>query len=160
MPYEFNKELDLLIIPGGADMNPTRGYVRNEPYSSLSFLQGNIDPFIEYFRHYLLDIYIDKGIPIVGICLGHQILGSRFGSKLMPHITNHTEGLHTIKAGKDELKVNTSHHQAILELGKDLEEIAYSVNAEGRKDCIEAFKHKTLPICGVNIVRHSIVIWN
>ena len=56
----------------------------------------------------------------------------------------------TRKEGKFE--VNSHHHQAVLysTLSKELDMLVYADNEEDSQDCIvEAFKHKTLPIVGI-----------
>lgn len=146
MPDEFRDDIDLLILPGGADLSAT-----NKAFlpQTLSYQHGKTDPHIEFFRTYLLDSYIENKIPIFGICLGFQLLAAHFGSKMLAHIDGHTDGLHLLKSDKHEYKVNTSHHQAVSILSSNLEAVAFGISSAGNVECVEAFRHKTLPIAGV-----------
>lgn len=145
MPDEFKKDLDLLIIPGGMDMNAsTRAFL-----PSISFNHGCTDPYFEYFRSFILDVYIENEIPIFGICLGFQLLAARFNSKLFPDISGHTSGMHYVETTDLRIKVNTYHHQAIKELGEELIPLAYSTTKNGKKELVEAFTHKEYKISGV-----------
>jgi len=149
MPDEFRGDLDLLIITGGADLSATNKAFLGR---KLSYQHGKTDPHIEFFRTFLLDSYIEHKIPIFGICLGFQLLAAHFGSKMYAHIDGHdvNTGLHMIKSKNHEYKVNTSHHQAVSILGSDLEAVAFSgAGCVNNVECVEAFKHKTLPIAGV-----------
>lgn len=137
------------------DLNPcVPGFVGQ----SLDYLTGSVDPYYEFFRKNLLYLYIEKKIPLFGICLGFQMLASEFDSELISHLPDHDEGFHSVVANKLDIKVNTSHHQGVTELGPDLIEVAYSTNKEGKKEVCEAFKHRSLPMAAVNIERHFIVI--
>lgn len=147
MPDEFRDDLDLLIITGGADLSATNKAFLGQ---KLSYQHGKTDPHIEFFRTFLLDSYVEHKIPIFGICLGFQLLAAHFGSKMYAHIDGHTDGLHLIKSNKHEYKINSSHHQAVSILGADLEAVAFSsTSCSENVECVEAFKHKTLPIAGV-----------
>ena len=62
---QFPKEKpDFLIIPGGGIM-----LTNEEKY-----------PFIKKAKDYILNL--DKKIPVLGLCLGHQLIGITFGGKL------------------------------------------------------------------------------
>ena len=144
MPDEFRDDLNLLILPGGADLSAT-----NKSFlPTYNYQHGKTDSAIEFFRTYILDGYIENSIPIFGICLGFQLLASHFGSKMFAHINGHQEGFHIVKSDKLELKVNTFHHQAILKLSEELTPYATSYSKGGYPECIEAFIHKTKPIAG------------
>lgn len=61
---EVDSTLDLLILPGGKDVNPLR-------YGQIpSLFTGYQEPLLEYFDVTMLPRYIEQGVPIFGICRG------------------------------------------------------------------------------------------
>ena len=140
---------DLLVIPGGADVDPSR-------YGEMpGYWTTNPDVYKEHFDRILLPQYINAKTCIVGICRGAQSLVTYFGGKLYQHYDQdyspqHERGklVHEVvnsKNPKDRFKVNSLHHQAFRELPDCLEELYYNhVNLN-----VEIFRHKELPIFGV-----------
>jgi gamma-glutamyl-gamma-aminobutyrate hydrolase PuuD len=123
--------LDLIIIPGGPDIAPNRyGYV---PDLSTS----KSDPIREYFDAYIIPKAIKEGIPLFGICRGHQALAVLNGFTLIQHMYHETNESHkrfdevhevvfeenslpfgaskskTAKNNKREMSVNSIHHQVV-----------------------------------------------
>jgi putative glutamine amidotransferase len=76
-------DIDLLVLPGGADVNPDR---YNEPRDLLTQRQ---DPFFEDFDNHVLPLYVEAGTPIFGICRGFQSGSVFFGAKLNQHVDNY-----------------------------------------------------------------------
>lgn len=131
---EVRKGLDLLVIPGGPDVNPMR-YL--EPTDEFSLWNGKPCVFKERFDEVLLPKYIENRTPIFGICRGHQSLAVYFGGKLIqdmaeqgfdhesngedrtkkPHAVKLTDaGLYdTPNISKKPFAVNSIHHQCIDE---------------------------------------------
>lgn len=157
---DFVPDLDLLVLPGGLDLNPVNaGKVP-------SFNTTNTDVMKQYFYEVHLKKYIGK-VPIFGICLGFQQLACFFGSKLTQDLKMHKNSLDRWEEGhkisvvgsKKKLPVNSHHHQAILleDLGSDLKPLATSFCEDSGKTfkvknyspIVEAFEHKVLPIAGV-----------
>ncbi|MEI6581846.1 MAG: gamma-glutamyl-gamma-aminobutyrate hydrolase family protein [bacterium] len=89
--------------------------------------------------------------PIVGICLGCQIIGYSYGASLYKQFKNLRKGLFPIVAvrrsrvlgGQDKSMVFQSNHWIITELPKDL--VCVAASDEGA----EIIRHKTKPIWGV-----------
>jgi len=168
---EVDESLDLLVIPGGSDVDPGRynqapGYYNSKP-----------DPIKEYFDTAILPKYIENGTPILGICRGAQSIAVLFKAQLIQHmyhesnteILGRSATVHTLtladeskfkseyvkaysdKAGKIKpIKVNSMHHQCISAYNfpsNILEIIAYYKGSNPTS--IEAFRHKTLPIYGL-----------
>jgi putative glutamine amidotransferase len=164
------KELDLLVLPGGLD-------VLSNNYAEVpSFYAGQANPHLEWFDMFMLPNYIDANIPIFGVCRGMQTLAVNFGCKLIQHIwwdhgysTNSRESIAhkgltgTLPDGsKTKVNINSLHHQGVmfdelfpnsLELlivngkrvtNKETQEVSYVGD-----NIVEAFKHKELPIVGV-----------
>ena len=146
-PHFRNYDIDLLVLPGGLD-------IRNNEIPS--FHSQNTDVWKQYFIDNDLDLYIEKEIPVFGICAGFQALCQKYGCKLTQHIYHEAkDGEHYlyVKDGKRNLtkfgkdKVSSSHHQGVLENGfnySDLQALFYAEDA-----VIEAFRHRTLNIAGV-----------
>jgi len=159
MPWEEYVEVDLLLLPGGMDTNPTN-------YGEIpSFNAGHIDVFKEFFFKERLKNYIGK-TAIFGICLGMQQLGIHFGSKLTQHSLFHAESPDRWQAGHEvrvsespetKFKINSHHHQYIgnKDLSKELKPLFEADNEDHAKKMsksqfiIEGFQHKELPIVGL-----------
>lgn len=154
-----NTDIDLLVLPGGADVNPARyGGVlgRSVGFPNRAF---------EEFDFYMLQKYVETGIPIFGICRGLQTLNVHFGGSLKnvdSEPTSYQEGqpVHALQIdGKKYIEVSSNHHQAIDRLASDFEAIAYGYEVKkdsktkesvvGDKLNIEVIRHTRLPIAAV-----------
>ena len=51
------------------------------------------------------------GIPLFGVCRGHQFLNAMSGGKLTQHITSYHPKWHTLSSGE---LVNSYHHQGVI----------------------------------------------
>jgi GMP synthase (glutamine-hydrolysing) len=128
--YELNKRLNIrgLILSGG----PQSVYREGAP---------KLDPKI-----------LDIGLPILGICYGHQLLAYMHGGVVKPSergeygVTYVTvarpvgilEGLSRVE------KVWMSHSDSVYTLPEEYEVLAYTENCP-----VAAFKHKSKPFFGV-----------
>ena len=73
------EDLDLLVLPGGADIAP-------QSFGEVpGFHTSNTDVMKQYFFDNNLDQYLTNNTPIFGICLGFQQLCVKFGGKLEQH---------------------------------------------------------------------------
>lgn len=119
------QDLDLLILPGGLDLNPSASDVVPSYYTS------NSDVMKQYFYDVNLDQYLKIGTPIFGICLGFQQLCVKFGGTLVQnypfdHSVKHRGDLvdelvvlkHLTVTSKP--KVNSLHHQGCFELPNEM----------------------------------------
>ena len=128
---EVREDLDLLVLPGGADVDTTRYGELPEYYTT------NPNMILEYFDRVRLPEYINNGQSILGICRGMQSLGVYFGAKLIQEIGGHpystksrSELVHKVwiydstipkdlletkgaKGGEVYIETNSLHHQAI-----------------------------------------------
>lgn len=156
MPFEDFVDVDLLVLPGGPDLQPAN-------YGQApSWYTGSAEPFKEYFYREKLKLYVEKQTPIFGICLGFQMLNVFFGGSLEQHLLYHPSSKDRREAGhkikfvgrKTAVEVNSHHHQGILksQVSKDFEIIAVEdfKDTEAHLDLVvEAIWHKKLPIAGV-----------
>lgn len=78
----IHKNLDLLVLPGGADVLSTRYGQKPD------VLCGKSDIHLEYFDTYILPQYIENRTPIFGICRGFQGISVTFGASLIQHVDN------------------------------------------------------------------------
>jgi putative glutamine amidotransferase len=141
--------LDGIILSGGGDVMPLA--YGQEPHPA-SLLQ---DPMRDRVEIAAIKGALAKGLPILGICRGIQILNVAMGGTLIQDIPSQvsgacqhysraegTTGMHTMEIeagtllsqvlGKTSLAVNSYHHQSIDKLGKGLR-----INARARDGVIE-----------------------
>ncbi len=136
-----------LLIPGGNDLDP---FYYNEP------MMSNVRPVSRKrsdFEFSLLNEVVSLRKPVFGICYGMQLVNVAFGGTLYQDIEsqvsveiNHKKDYHIIVITenrfleKGKFSVNSTHHQAIKELGPDLLAFAYAPD-----NLIEAFYMKDYP---------------
>ena len=130
--------LDGLLVPGGGDFAPARPYPAAVAFELVPAEQLASDAA-------LLDAALARGLPVLGICYGMQLLAQRCGGTFVydiatdcpeaaPHRLPEPDGRHAIDVragsrlaellGVTSLQVNSSHHQAVLEPGRGLRAVA------------------------------------
>ena len=147
-------DCDGLIICGGSDLNPM---LYNEEING----SVGIDDERDAAEFALLRAYIDAGKAVMGICRGHQLINVFFGGTLHQDIQESQihkshdgiDSVHSVTAVSDSVLsglygehffVNSSHHQAIKDLGKGLR-----ITALWNSEYVEAIEHTELPIIAV-----------
>lgn len=153
--------VDLLVLPGGADINPFRYE------GTLSYFTQNSNIQLEHFDANILPQYITNKTPIFGICRGFQTLNVVFGGKLSQHIAQEyseprdklcdeviliNENKHYINKhkeiiNKNQFKVNSLHHQGFFIGQEGTNVIPILRNKEYMN--IEAFVVENMPIAAV-----------
>jgi putative glutamine amidotransferase len=140
---EMVRRLDGVLASGGSDSDPA-GYGQ-EPHPKL----GLVDDLKGRFEAALIAAALEAGVPVFGICGGHQMLNVVCGGTLhqdiasctgstMQHSVATTESrpchsvaivpgtrLHAI-LGAERIRVNSTHHQAIATLGQGLVATAHA----------------------------------
>lgn len=147
--------LDGILLPG-ADCDPDPGYYGEDPHPNLK----KVVPEKDETDILALAEADSRGLPVLGICFGMQILNVSRGGNLIQDIATqiespikHDQGIplernsHRIRidessrlgriAGKDvrEIKVNSHHHQSVRTPGRDLKITAWA--SDGVVECIE-----------------------
>jgi putative glutamine amidotransferase len=129
-----------ILLPGGADLDPSNyGATERDPsLYGLNLTQDSVDVSLAKFS-------LEQDIPLLAICRGHQLINVVRGGTLIQDMPkNHRDTMHEVSVQKfaTELGLSTAellsscyHHQAVDEIGKDLEPIAFSEDGT-----IEAFK--------------------
>lgn len=172
------KGLDLLVLPGGRDVNPIR--YGESPHVKTQ----NPDIQYEFFDEKVLPKYIKEKTPIFGICRGFQTLNVFFGGKINQDIWQDYSGnergklvdtlclnpiqpveikeewINGSKKWGDKtltglhLKVNSLHHQGVFAKPKGKFEVTlsdefYQLAYNLNYGNTEAICHKKLPIIAV-----------
>ena len=100
----------------------------------------------------------DRGKPLLGVCLGHQSIGQYFGGKVIRGGLMHgktspvTHDGTGVFAGIPSPFTATRYHSLIVDPVPD----ALAVNARSDDGHVMGFRHKTLPIHGVQFHPESI----
>ena len=89
---------------------------------------------------------LDTGIPIFGICLGHQILGQAFGGKTFKLKFGHRGGNQPVKdLESGRVEVTSQNHGFAVDAASLPSDVA--VNRINLNDqTVEGFRHKTKPV--------------
>jgi putative glutamine amidotransferase len=144
----FYDGLDGLVLPGGPDPHPSRW---GEPVHPTT----TIDEARDGLEYAVLAGCLERRIPVLGVCRGLQLVNVALGGTLIQDLppgpvehrgssdrTMLAHGLRLLAgsrmariSGRDELRVNTAHHQAIGRLGDRL--VASGWAEDG---CIEAIE--------------------
>ena len=134
--------LDGLILSGGGDLDPARYGADRHPET------GSVRPGRDAAELALFTAAADRGLPVLGICRGLQVINAARGGTLhqhLPDVTGHhghapapgQYGSHPVRVapgsalaaalGRTRLEsVPSAHHQAIDRLGRGLTAVAWA----------------------------------
>jgi len=153
----FAEKLDGLLLTGGGDIDPI--LFGEEPHKDL----GEVSPMRDHFEINLTEEMLDLDKPVLGICRGSQVLSVATGGTIYQDIYAQKRGgilqhkqkaprehaSHFVQIAEDsllyaivktnQLKVNTFHHQAIKDVGKNIQ-ISSRAN-DGVIEAIESNKN-------------------
>lgn len=149
------EKLDALIIGGGDDLHPS---LYDEAPAHSDYDQERDAMEVEYLR-----LAVQREIPVLGICRGMQLLNIATGGTLfadinplrqrtsnrqilLPRKTVHLQPTSQIQQllGRDTIRVNSLHHQAVNALGEGL-----SVSGKDLDQFTQAIESSTAPQMGV-----------
>lgn len=151
--------MDALFLPGGADIQPTQYH--EEPSCLLKAVNQDRDGL----ELALIKAAREKGVPILGICRGMQLINVAYGGSLYQHIADNTlpgvahdnrdtsiprhyvahqvtitpDSLLSRVIDTDTIPVNSRHHQAVKHLGEGL--TVSAVAPDGVIEAIEDTNH-------------------
>ena len=144
-----------VIIPGGGDIDPL--IFGEEPRAGLRNYSAKKD----FFEITIIKKAVKKGLPVLGICRGMQLISVAFGAKMYQDLASEKEGVlaHEQKAPGDEathlvtlspdgylakifkslkLRVNSFHHQAVKSPGQELR--VEAVSSDGVIEAVSGSK--------------------
>jgi putative glutamine amidotransferase len=155
LAYKYLNYSDALILQGGNDICPSS-------YNQQNLTAKNVAQFRDVFELSLIQVALQKQIPILGICRGMQLINISFGGDLHQHLEDGRWTSHSVFNGgndtdavslakmhevdllensnlqkwlsKTKIKVNSEHHQGINLLAKQLK-----VEALSDDGLVEAF---------------------
>lgn len=145
------ERFDGLLLIGGGDVDPK--HYGEDPLPECY----GIDTEADLFEMQLVRAAIHRGMPVLAICRGFQVLNVAMGGTLDQHITGR-EGLvghgipgvrpdlHEVRLepgtwaakamGAETVTVSSSHHQAVARVGEGL-----VVSGRAPDDIVEAMEH-------------------
>jgi putative glutamine amidotransferase len=162
---ELLDRLDGLLISGGPDVDPS--FYGAAPHPCL----GPTEPELDAFELELVQRADARGMPILAICRGLQVLNVARGGTLVQHLPDefgeevqHRQtapgrvATHAVRLepgtrlaamlGAGDVQVNSFHHQAIADLGRGLTAVAWSpdgvieaAEATDRRFCVAVQWH-------------------
>lgn len=134
------KKLDGLLLPGGMDIDPA--HFGEEPVPELGDISNERDGLELYLARYAAE----HGLPVLGICRGHQVMNVALGGSLyqdlpaagyrkiqhsqkaepgaLAHTVEQTSTSPLRKIFDTRFRVNSYHHQAIKELAPGMKPVA------------------------------------
>lgn len=148
----YTQGVEGVLLTGGVDVDPV--YFGEEPHPLL----GLVDVARDSFEMALYRAARAKGIPVLGVCRGHQLINVAAGGSLHQHIPalgktvqheqvditgvpSHGVALEPSSAlaaafGQERVRTNSYHHQAVDRPGKGLKITGRS--ADGLAEAIES----------------------
>ncbi|MXV77141.1 gamma-glutamyl-gamma-aminobutyrate hydrolase family protein [Candidatus Poribacteria bacterium] len=153
---EFLENSDGILLTGGGDIDPTHYFQERRSATSVSRSRDALE-----IR--LCQKALETDIPVFGICRGIQVMSVAMWGNLYQDINryhpkpvlrhpkfNGEDARHEIQikidsklyeiVGKSVDEVNSAHHQAVDDVGKD-----FVVTARSSDDVIEAIENRSKP---------------
>ncbi|MEX1253100.1 MAG: gamma-glutamyl-gamma-aminobutyrate hydrolase family protein [Dehalococcoidia bacterium] len=150
-------DLDGLVLTGGLDVTPAR--YGEPPHPKVK----RFDPARDDFEAAVLASALERDLPVLAICRGHQLLNVVFGGRLLQHIEDGSHRAdfsqpdvpsrwHTVRLlpatrlqailGADEIEVNSRHHQAVLPETLAPGLVVAATSPDGLIEAVESTSHR------------------
>jgi len=149
-------EADGLLLTGGSDIAPE---FLKQPVPDPSVFEKDVDVARDRWEFAAVDAALARGLPVLAICKGMQLLNVGLGGTLKLDIPGHKlpeqkdndiQPLRSeTKAAHRFDKVNSSHHQAVDRLGTGLEVESWCAT----DDIVEQIRLRNYPF-GLGVQYH------
>ena len=153
--------MDGLLVTGGPDLDPSR-------YGAAPDGRGAVDPARDALDLAAWDAAEARGVPVLGICRGLQVMNVFAGGRLLQHVEGHagpaygsgaplTHPMRVVpgtrlarilfptNVGGGVVQVNSYHHQAVRAADLAPRFSACGVSPSPAGDLVEAFEARTGP---------------
>lgn len=138
------------VLPGSApagavmDCQPDGIFLSNGPGDPAALVEAT-----ETFRTLIRTAADSRGVPIFGICLGHQILGQAFGARTFKLKFGHRGANHPVRNERTgKVEITTQNHGFAVDpesLPPDVEPSHVNLNDQ----TLEGLRHTRLPVFSV-----------
>ncbi|MFV0435516.1 MAG: gamma-glutamyl-gamma-aminobutyrate hydrolase family protein [Leucobacter sp.] len=154
LPAEARLEgLDALLVPGGSDIDPRR--YGQEPVAAVSV--ADFSAAQDQFEADMLQAAMRKGVPVLAICRGFQLLNVECGGTLVQDLaadSPHRNAVHDVEIAEGSalaaalgvavLPVSSYHHQAVDRLGDGLRVVGRASDG-----VVEAVEHGSTDLIAI-----------